>query len=139
VPSTERLVGVVLAGHGAFGPGLASAVDVILGPQPGFGVLELAEDDSPERFQQRLEEAVEAVDGGAGVLVLADLPGATPFSAAARLSRSRPGVEVVGGANVPMLLDVLTQRAGDVSEVAAVAAAAGPAGIARWAEGAGAD
>jgi mannose/fructose/sorbose-specific phosphotransferase system IIA component len=126
-------VAVVLAGHGAMAPGLVSAVEVILGSQEACVAVALADDDSPERFQERLGEAVDGVDGGAGVVVLADLPGATPFSSAARLAHGRSGVEVVSGVNLPMLLEVLTQRDGQsLDEVAATAADAGARGVVRW-------
>jgi mannose/fructose/sorbose-specific phosphotransferase system IIA component len=126
-------VAVLLAGHGAMAPGLVSAVEVILGPQEACVAVALADDDSPERFQERLGEAVDGIDGGAGVVVLADLPGATPFSSAARLAHARSGVEVVSGVNLPMLLEVLTQRDGQsLDEVAATAADAGARGVVRW-------
>lgn len=131
-PQAER-VGVALAGHGAMAPGLVSAADVIIGPQEACVAVALAEDDSPERFQERLAAAVEDVDEGAGVLVLADLPGATPFSAAARLAHERPAVEVVAGVNLPMLLEVLMQRDGhSLAETAATAAEAGTRGVVHW-------
>src|SRR4051794_41197929 len=93
-------------------PGLASAVDVILGPQEAFVAVALADDDSPELFQERLGKTVDEVDRGAGVVVLADLPGATPFSSAARPPHTRPGVEVLPGVNPPMLLGIPTPREG---------------------------
>ena len=124
---------MVLAGHGAMAPGLVSAADVIIGPQQACAGVALAEEDSPERFQQRLAAAVEAADEGAGVLVLADLPGATPFTAAARLAHTRPAVELVAGVNLPMLLEVLMQRDGQsLAEAAATAADAGTRGVVRW-------
>ncbi|WP_028923195.1 PTS sugar transporter subunit IIA [Pseudonocardia acaciae] len=126
--------GVVVAGHGEFATGLASAVEVIIGPQAAFRAVALAEHDSPERFGVYLLAAVEDVDRGAGVLVLTDLPGATPFSAAARVAHERPGVEVVSGANLPMLLEALTQRDGQTLDATTTTAAdAGALGIRRWA------
>src|SRR3954469_3526003 len=114
-------------------PGLASAVDVILGPQEAFVAVALADDDSPELFQERLGKTVDEVDRGAGVVVLADLPGATPFSSAARLAHTRPGVEVLAGVNLPMLLEILTQREGRSSAgVASTGADAGARGVVRW-------
>jgi mannose/fructose/sorbose-specific phosphotransferase system IIA component len=133
VSRPAEVVAVVLAAHGAMAPGLLSAVEVILGPQPSCRALALADDDSPERFQERLAATVDELDAGAGALVLADLPGATPFSSAARLAHARAGVEVVAGANLPMLLEVLTQRDGQsLGEAAATAAEAGARGVVRW-------
>lgn len=103
---------------------------MILGPQESFQAVALADDDSPDRFQQRLSEAVETVERGAGTVVLVDLPGATPFSAAVRLAHQRPGIEVISGANLPMLLETLTLRDGEtLAGVVARAVDAGPRGI----------
>lgn len=126
-------MGFVVAGHGSFATGLASAVAVILGAQDAFAAVPMLDDDSPDLFQQRLSNAVETVDRGAGAVVLVDLPGATPFTAAARLARERPGLEVISGANLPMLLETLVRRDGQaLPDVAALAIDAGPRGIVRW-------
>lgn len=130
----EPLVGVVVTAHGALAPGLVSAVELVAGRQPGCEPVALPETASPEEFGGALAPAVERVDAGAGVLVLADLPGATPFSAAARLAHERGGVEVVSGVNLPMLVEVLLQRDGaDLAALGELAVRTGAAGVQRWA------
>jgi PTS system ascorbate-specific IIA component len=56
---------------------------------------------------------IATVDEGDGVLLLADLYGATPCNVATRLIE--PGrIELVAGVNLPMLLRLLTHRDGDL-------------------------
>ncbi|PRX98133.1 PTS sugar transporter subunit IIA [Allonocardiopsis opalescens] len=130
------MVAVVVAGHGRSASGLLSAVEVIVGPQQASAALDLEEGEAPEGFGARLRETAAALDGGEGVLVLADLPGATPFTSAARLTRELPGLAVVAGVNVPMLLEVLTRRAGTaLAELAELAEGAGRQGVVRWSAG----
>ena len=125
--------GIVLATHGDMATGLVSAVEVIAGPQEGCEAVSLSQESSPEGFGELLAAGIERADAGAGVLVLADLPGATPFNVAARLARDRDDVEVVTGVSLPMLLEVLLGRAGvSVGDLAEAAVRAATAGVVRW-------
>ncbi len=59
--------------------------------------------------RERMRTVVAALDGGHGVLALTDLFGGTPANVALALGNDL-SVEVVTGANLPMLLRVLTRR-----------------------------
>lgn len=134
MPAAESApVGVVVAAHGEMAPGLVSAVRLVAGDQPALEPVALPEAASPEEFGTLLADAVDRVDGGAGALVLADLPGATPFNVAARLRHERKGIEVVGGVSLPMLLEVLLSRDGvALADLAELAVRSGTAGVRRW-------
>lgn len=130
--AADRLVGVLVAGHGQAASGLLSAARLIAGEQPASAALDLGPAEPPDGFGARLAAAAGRLDRGGGVLVLADLPGATPFTAAARLTRQRSAA-VVAGVNLPMLLEVLLQRAGRaLDDVAGLAESAGRAGVVGW-------
>ena len=68
-----------------------------------------------------LAAAIEAVDGGRGVIVLTDLFGGTPSNLAISLME-RGRVEVIAGINLPMLIRLESARKA-MTVVAAVAAA----------------
>ena len=90
----------VVAGHGAFAEGLLSAVAAIVGPTHALRAVTNA-DASPEGIVARLAEAVEA--SGATV-IFTDLPAGSCTMAARKLARARPGLAVVTGASLPVVL-----------------------------------
>jgi PTS system ascorbate-specific IIA component len=71
---------------------------------------------------------VEQLDQGDGVLVLTDIYGSTPSNIASHLS-SRPGVQVVAGLNLPMLLRVLNYARLDLATLAEKAVSGGREGV----------
>jgi PTS system ascorbate-specific IIA component len=73
-------------------------------------------------------ELLRQVDGGAGVLVLTDVVGATPGNVAARLAQAGH-VAVVSGVNMPMLLRSLCYGASTLDELVVKAAAGGVNGV----------
>ena len=92
--------------------------------EPYFSMCSIAS-DSPETHRAQLEAALTQAEGGAGVLVLADLFGGTPSNIAS-LSLERAERAVVTGVNLPMLLEALMRR--DELALAALALAALQAG-----------
>jgi PTS system ascorbate-specific IIA component len=104
------VIGILIVAHGALGESLVDAVTHVLGARPPqFGVFPVGAQDDPLALLPRANEAVNALDTGDGVAVLADLYGATPCNLAVKLAR--PGrVEVIAGVNLPMLVRAFTYR-----------------------------
>jgi mannose/fructose-specific phosphotransferase system component IIA len=119
-------VPIILAGHGRLPSGVGEAAEMILGPQARLKVCELSSRDSPEEFGARV---LALAGAAAGVLVLADLHGGSPFNAVRTLTAAHPRIQLVSGLNLPMLLEVLLHTTGDVTELAGVARAAGRDGV----------
>ena len=103
----------VVAGHGTFAAGIVSAVQQITGRGDRF-VAVSNEGQGGAELEERLAELVEAV--GASV-VFTDLPAGSCSLAARRLQRRRPGMLLVTGVNLPLLLDVAMADGGDPAEV----------------------
>jgi len=127
------VIGIVLISHGPLATGLLKAAEMIAGPQQAVAVLELQLAQEMDQFREEMEQAVARVDGGQGVLIIADLFGGSPANTSAYLLR--PGVDVVCGASLPMLLEVLAMREFQtLPELAATALQAGTSGCLRLAE-----
>lgn len=125
------MVGFVLTGHGDFAPGLASSVEMIAGPQAGFDAVAFHDNEAGEYPQLLADTIAKSSEQCGSVIVFCDLTGGTPFNQAMLASQAQPGVEVVAGTNLPMLLEALMSRdASSVAgELADEAVAAGSASI----------
>ena len=89
-------VGVVVVTHERAADALVAAARSILGKVPGLAAVSLRLTDPFPHMVERISKACEQVDEGAGVLLLVDVHGSTPFNAAmAMLDGTRPA-EVCG-------------------------------------------
>jgi PTS system mannose-specific IIA component len=103
------MIGLVLTTHGSLGEALILSMNVILGEQPQVEALSLQVEDDIEEANRRLREAVQKVDSGDGALILTDMLGGTPSNLSLALL-SQPGIEVISGVNLPMLLKATQAR-----------------------------
>lgn len=124
------MVGVLVVAHGEMASGLLDAARMIVGDQEALLALSLQEMEDVEGLMAKVEEAISQVDTGEGVLVLVDLPGASPFNASARIAMQREGIKVVTGVNLPMLAELLVMRDGSsLDELVDIAKEAGISGV----------
>ena len=124
------MIGTVLATHGELGQALIAAMEMIVGAQPRVAALSLQVADSIEDATSRLQEALDGVDEGDGVLVLTDMLGGTPSNICLSLLGGARPVEVVSGASLPMLLKaVQTRREAALGDTAAQVKKVGRAAI----------
>jgi N-acetylgalactosamine PTS system EIIA component len=121
----------VLAGHGDFAAGLASAVAQISGRDDVFALVtnrgrsgdEIERATNRGRSGDEIERALrEALDTLDAHVVFTDLPAGSCTFAARRLQRERPGLVLVTGANLATLLDFVF-AVGDEGEDAGATAA----------------
>jgi len=123
------MVGILLITHGALGEALLRAAAHTLGRQPLRAEhVSVGAADAPEALLARSREALARVDDGSGVLVLADMFGATPANVAAKLLQNGK-VEGLSGANLPMLVRALAHRDEPLAEVLQKARAGGGEGV----------
>jgi PTS system ascorbate-specific IIA component len=104
------MIGILLVTHGTLGEALLQNVCHILSKRPPLlAQLGVAAQDDPLDILPLAQHHLRQVDGGAGVLVMTDIFGATPANVAMKLLE--PGkVEGVSGISLPMLLRALTYR-----------------------------
>ena len=100
---TEPRVGLVVVTHGELAFELVRAFERIVGPAARrVRALSIGWDDDLQQARRGLQEAIGATDGGGGVLILTDMFGGTATNLT--LSFLRPGIEIVTGVNLPMLI-----------------------------------
>lgn len=103
------MVGLVIASHGNFCDGLKQSCEMIAGEISQCKSIPLVQSDTPELYGERLKNAIEATEDGAGVLILTDIRGGTPFNQALLLALEH-NVIIVVGSNLPMLLTLVLRR-----------------------------
>ncbi len=115
------MAGILVVAHNALGESLVNCVEHVLGKVPdGLKVLSVYADDDP---QQKLAEGlalIKQLDRGNGVLILADIYGATPSNLARQLCREEH-IMGVAGVNLPMLLRVVCHPNKNMPELAQIA------------------
>lgn len=123
-------VGVLLITHEGVGSSLMAAARRVMRVVPTkVGVFEVPWDvGDGEICTRTLRQELRDLDEGKGVLVLADLYGATPFNLAAEHEPGRTLVRVAG-LNLSMLLRVLNYPEKGLRELAEIARDGGRAGV----------
>jgi PTS system mannose-specific IIA component len=118
------MIGIILVSHGGLAKGLLDALQMITGQQKAIASLALNETDAVDELVERIGTAVDQTAGKEGTLILVDVLGASPFNASARLALSRPTqkIDVITGMNLPMLIELVTQRENLTLEDAVAAA-----------------
>lgn len=103
------MIGIVIVAHGGLAREYLSAVEHVIGPQPG--IIAIAIDDAHDRAAKiaEIQAAANAVDTGAGVVVVTDLFGATPSNLAMPACAAR-GRIILYGANLPLLIKLGRSR-----------------------------
>ncbi len=121
-------VGVIIASHGDYADALLRTAEFIVGPLSGCASISIDVAYAVDETVQRLEDAIDRLNGGSGVIILTDMFGGTPTNLSLAVLEKHK-VEVVTGVNLPMLLKVFTCRDLELSELARIAEDAGKNGI----------
>ena len=122
------MLGIIVATHSNLARGLREAVEMIDGPQEHFDVVPFCEGEDITFLAERIRTIAAAYEEhGEPYVVVTDMFGATPFNAAlAGLSSQSPAgrpqaehcssnalvrqVGILAGANLSMLMELVTQR-----------------------------
>ena len=118
------LIGIVVVAHGGLAQALLEATEHVVGPQSGARAIAIEPNDDLHARQAEIARAVAEVNDGAGVVVVTDMFGGTP-SNLAHGALTGPGVEVVYGANLPLLVKLAKMRDRPLADAVRAALEAG--------------
>lgn len=109
------MLGIVIATHGKFSTGLIDAAGVIMGNTENIIDVNLNAGDDIDQLGVKIKSAIMEVNQGDGVIVLVDLLSASPYNqsvlATSQLDPElHDKVYIVGGVNLPMLLEVISHQ-----------------------------
>jgi len=102
------MIGLVLVTHVGLATALRLSAEMIVGSIESCATVEVAPDERADDIMSRVVAAVEAVHSD-GAIIMTDLFGGTPSNMA--MSFLKDGfIEVITGANLPMLIEFCSRR-----------------------------
>lgn len=115
------MVGILLVTHNGLGDSFVDCIKHVLGEVPGnLKVLSVLAGDDPQQKVVEGQALIKQLDTGGGVLILADIFGATPSNVGRQLCHTEH-VMGVAGVNLPMLLRVMCSPNKNLPELASIA------------------
>ncbi|MBU5364246.1 PTS fructose transporter subunit IIA [Enterococcus devriesei] len=133
------MLGIVIATHGKLSDGLKDAAEVIIGETNNIVTVNLNAGDDVQALGGKIETAINEVNQDAGVIVLTDLVSASPYNQAVLItngldSEVQEKVYVIGGVNLPMLLETINHQilSTPVEEIAEAVVAQGTDSLSSW-------
>jgi PTS system mannose-specific IIA component len=118
------VIGLVIVAHGGLARELLAATEHVVGALPQAMAVSTGPTDDLRAKQAEINAAVAGVDSGAGVVLVTDMFGGTPCNLAIG-AMSSDSVEVVYGANLPLLVKLAKMRDRPMQEAIDAAIAAG--------------
>ncbi len=103
------MIGIVLVTHGGLAREFLAALEHVVGAQSHAATVSIGPDDDMEQRRAEIVKAVRKVDSGKGVIILTDMFGGTPSNLAISVM-DEGSVEVIAGANLPMLIKLASVR-----------------------------
>lgn len=133
------MLGIVIATHGAMSNGLKDAAEVIMGFTNNIQTVNLNSGDDVQQLGGKIKTAINEVDQNEGVIVLVDLISASPYNQSvlsiSQLEKElQNSIYVVGGVNLPMLLETINHQllGTPINEVADAVISQGKESLDKW-------
>jgi len=118
------VIGIVIVAHGGLAREYLSAVEHVVGKQPGIRAISIEEDHDRAQKQAEICAAADEVDEGAGVVMVTDMFGGSPSNLSLRACVPQHR-QILYGANLPMLIKLAKSRDLTVPEAVSAALEAG--------------
>ena len=118
------MIGIVIVAHGGLAREYLSAVEHVVGHQPGVMAITIDPEDDRATKQTEICDAADQVDVGSGVVIVTDMFGGSPSNLSLRAC-GPTNRRILYGANLPMLIKLAKSRQRSVPDAVTVAMEAG--------------
>jgi PTS system mannose-specific IIA component len=118
------MIGLVVVAHGSLAQSLLAATEHVVGPLPNAHSVSIEPNDNLRARQAEINELVITANTGNGVIIVTDMFGGTPSNLALGAVGGRD-VEVIYGANLPLLVKLAKMRERPLAEAVRAALEAG--------------
>lgn len=104
---------IILISHGEFAYGLHKALELIMGEQAYIYNFGLLNDETPNSIIEKIKKMIEPSDF---IIILGDIIGGSMCNEARKLL-DLPNVVLIGGVNLPLLIELAVSNANTKEEV----------------------
>lgn len=118
------MIGVVIVAHGGLAKEYLAAVEHVVGVQTGIVAIAIAANHNRTEKEAEICAAADAVDAGAGVVMVTDMFGGSPSNLSLRAC-GQAERKILYGANLPMLVKLAKSRHLPIAKAVHAAATAG--------------
>jgi PTS system mannose-specific IIA component len=103
-------IGGVIVSHGQLANELLSAAETIVGIVDHITAVSIGWHDDVDIAREEIARSIERVDRGRGVVIVTDMFGGTPTNIAATFMGAERPIEIITGANLPMIICLADQQ-----------------------------
>lgn len=109
------MIGIIIVAHGGLATEYLAAVEHVVGHQEGIRAITIAAEEDRAVKQDEICAAADAVDTGAGVVIVTDMFGGSPSNLSLRACNVADR-RILYGANLPMLIKLAKSRRKPVAD-----------------------
>lgn len=118
------MIGIVIVAHGGLAAEMKRATEHVVGKQMAMVAISIGPEDDRAARTREICEAADAVDVGAGVVVVTDMYGGSPSNLSLTACQPQDRM-ILTGMNLPMLIKLCKSRDMRIEEAITRAAEAG--------------
>ncbi|PWI32575.1 PTS N-acetylgalactosamine transporter subunit IIA [Vibrio albus] len=104
------MLSVIISGHGAFASGMEKAMLQVIGEQEQCIAIDFPPESTTQQLEAQFQQAIMQVGTENGLVFITDLLGGSPFRLASTIAMSQDNIEVVAGANLQLILEMMLER-----------------------------
>ncbi|WP_262384816.1 PTS sugar transporter subunit IIA [Paenibacillus terrae] len=106
----KQVIGVIVGTHGKLSKEILRSTEMIFGHLENVVGVTFEPGESVNGLVEKYKAALETIDWTDGLIFLVDLFGGSPYNAASRIVAGYEKMDIVTGVNLPMIVDLLTNR-----------------------------
>ena len=104
------MIAIIIASHGLFSEELFKSSEMIFGKQTNVNTVTFLPGEGISDLTTKYMNSIKSLNSEDGVLFIVDIFGGSPFNCASILALENENIEVITGANLPMLLEVFANK-----------------------------
>ena len=125
------MTGIIIAGHGHFSGGMASAIELVAGVPQYLEIVEFCKGQDVGELKRNMTQAIETLDTK-DILLMVDILGGSPFQVGTQLltEQTEKNMKIIAGANMAAVIHaVFSREMVPFEELASQVLAAGKEGL----------